>query len=1085
VWTDVVVAAMDGERRGWPVRSLLSLSFRSICFSLLLAALLALLLNSPVLAITFQRTIGTSNGQEYATSIEQTPDGGYIVVGGRDNNNVYLVKLDAGGLLQWDRLITFPLTTLGSCVHHTSDGGYIVAGETFSGVSGQADLVFKTDATGSMVQWSYQSPGDFTGIEHGCVVRELSSGGYILIGCGTSTGQAGGVLTKLNANGTIVWSELIVGNGSNLTTFCDVREVAGGNLVVVGANRSASDVNTVQTLLLETNSAGVVQWAKTYGAVNDKTDHQGLELASDGGLIVHGDFLGGATSGSYVFKTNAAGTLVLWQHQFADAETTAPSVRTDAAGNVILDSGTLDGHAALLRLTSAGAFIGGTKYTPSGISQAFEAVPTADGGYAIAGRLTSPADLYIVKTEAAGLSGCDESSFTPTQSTPTLTLQTLTVTTNVSSPQTPLSPTKAAAGSQQNAICTFGGAWTTLASNVICRYDLPGAAVGTDNTGTKLIYVIGDESTNAVEAYNPGTNSWSPKTSMPGSPIRYGFGTVAGGDGRIYTMGGLQAIANGATLKTVQAYDPATDSWVNVASMVVARFRPAAAAGPDGRIYVFGGQGSGGATLSSAEVYDPLYDTWTSIAPMPQGSSLPACAALVRCANAIYVVGPTDNVQAYSTRSGAWFTRGQPSGLPTDFAMVAGRDGHLYVVGGNRDPVGPTNTMEVYDPLTDTWTPGPPMVNARASLAAVSLGPDIYAIDGGGACQALESYGPLAASVCPCLTPPTGMVAWWPLDEVYGTGTDEVIGGASSSLVGGASHVPGIVAGAVHLAGAGQYVSVSSVSALNFGTSSFSLDAWVRTLDGTTDVRTIIDKRSGPTSTPTGYSLAISYGRVVLQLADGTGFTNFSQSAPGALTDRAWHLVAATVDRTANVGKLYDNGAVVYTFTPSTQPGSVTNSGGLRLGQAYDNSSINFDGDIDEVEEFNRALTGAEVAAIWQAGGSGKCKPTGGILVDPDPIPIEKKPPTGEVGGRILGAHPAVTSTGTELRLSRALDAPGRFTIYDIAGRAVRTLELSIGATRVSWDGHDARGGRVSAGIYLVQVTAGGISSQTRVVVLP
>jgi N-acetylneuraminic acid mutarotase len=518
--------------------------------------------------------------------------------------------------------------------------------------------------------------------------------------------------------------------------------------------------------------------------------------------------------------------------------------------------------------------------------------------------------------------------------------------------------------------------WSSRADVPTCRYYLPAAAVGTNSSNVKLIYVIGDESTNAVEAYNPATDSWSTKTSMPGTPMRYGFAAVTGGNGKIYAMGGIQAISGGSVLDKVQAYDPVTDQWTTVASMQVARYRPAASVGPDGRIYVFGGQGTSGA-LNGAEVYDPQTNSWTFISPLPGFGWLGACAALVKCSNTIYVVGGggDSRVQAYNTASGAWSARADYAGLPTDFAMVTGRDDRLYVVGGNRDPHGPTNELFIYEPLTDTWTQGPSMSAARSLLAAASLGSNIYAIAGNGDdCQAMESYGPLPVVSCPCLAPPSGMVAWWPLDEVWGTKASDVVGGTTGPLVGGATHAPGMVDGGLKLSSAAQYVSVGNVPAYNFGTSSFSIDAWIRTLDAATPVRTIVDKRSG-SGTPTGYSLGISFGRLVLQLADGTGFTNFSQGAAGNLTDGSWHHVAVTVDRIGNVGKLYDNGAVVHSFTPSVQPGSVTNSGSLRIGQAYDNSSIDFNGDIDEVEMFGRALSQAEVVDLWQAGALGKCKP--------------------------------------------------------------------------------------------------------------
>jgi len=107
------------------------------------------------------------------------------------------------------------------------------------------------------------------------------------------------------------------------------------------------------------------------------------------------------------------------------------------------------------------------------------------------------------------------------------------VTTYSATAQSTLTPTVAPASSQMGVLSASGTTWATLASDAICRFHVPGAAVGTDTGGTKRICLIGDESTNAVEAYTPQTGSWSTETAMSGTPTRYGFGTVAGGDGRI------------------------------------------------------------------------------------------------------------------------------------------------------------------------------------------------------------------------------------------------------------------------------------------------------------------------------------------------------------------------------------------------------------------------------------------------------------------------------------------------------------------------------------------------------------------------
>ena len=101
---------------------------------------------------------GTTSGQEeYAYDIRQTLDGGYIVVGRTNlldvNYDVYLLKLDVNGILQWSKTFGCVNTDWGDAVLQTSDGGYIVSGQTFcSGALGNAYII-KTDNNGNM-QWT-------------------------------------------------------------------------------------------------------------------------------------------------------------------------------------------------------------------------------------------------------------------------------------------------------------------------------------------------------------------------------------------------------------------------------------------------------------------------------------------------------------------------------------------------------------------------------------------------------------------------------------------------------------------------------------------------------------------------------------------------------------------------------------------------------------------------------------------------------------------------------------------------------------------------------------------------------------------
>jgi concanavalin A-like lectin/glucanase superfamily protein/HYR domain-containing protein len=251
----------------------------------------------------------------------------------------------------------------------------------------------------------------------------------------------------------------------------------------------------------------------------------------------------------------------------------------------------------------------------------------------------------------------------------------------------------------------------------------------------------------------------------------------------------------------------------------------------------------------------------------------------------------------------------------------------------------------------------------------------------------------------PCATPPPDMVAWWPAD---GNANDITPSPDNGTLNGGATFAPGEVAQAFSLNGTTAYVSAPDVPKINFGTGDFSIDAWIKT-SNTDDVRVIVDKRVGKNGTTfTGYSFFTFNGNLAVQLADGT-FLNFISTTNVA--DGAFHHVAVTVVRTSTTGgNLYVDGVPVFNFNPKVRPGSLTNSAELRIGRRSPNTGLGafFNGLIDEVELFNRALSTTEVQGIFLARSRGKCKCTsacpanitkandpnqcGAVVTYPDPI---------------------------------------------------------------------------------------------------
>jgi hypothetical protein len=227
----------------------------------------------------------------------------------------------------------------------------------------------------------------------------------------------------------------------------------------------------------------------------------------------------------------------------------------------------------------------------------------------------------------------------------------------------------------------------------------------------EAIYVVGGAgaATGAVlsstEAYDIGSNTWSPRASMP-TP-RYGLAMAAASDGRLYAIGGYN---NVAYLSTVEEYNPATNTWRTRASMPTARAALQVVAASNGKLYVIGGH-DGTNPIATVEEYDPATDTWATRSSMPT---------------------PRTNLGA-----------------------TAANNGRIYAVGGYTSGLVGTGVVEEYDPVADRWATLAPMPTNRVEVRLTQgANGKLYAIGG-------WVNGPLAIveeatfSAMPPSTPPS------------------------------------------------------------------------------------------------------------------------------------------------------------------------------------------------------------------------------------------------------------------------------------------------------------------------------------------
>ncbi len=212
------------------------------------------------------------------------------------------------------------------------------------------------------------------------------------------------------------------------------------------------------------------------------------------------------------------------------------------------------------------------------------------------------------------------------------------------------------------------------------------------------------------------------------------------------------------------------------------------------------------------------------------------------------------------------------------------------------------------------------------------------------------------------VAPPADLRAWFPFDERGGTIAFELVNGANGAYVNAPVPVAGEIGAGLSFGASENGAVAADAAALDFGTGDFTLETWIRADQGP-GVATFLDKReSGPFR---GYSFFLVNGALGVQLADGVGggFTNYTSQTQVA--DGAWRHLAVVVDRDDAAGlRVYLDGQLTDSLNPTGRSGSLDSGADLSIG-LHSFGSAGFNGALDELKLYGRALTEAEIQGIY------------------------------------------------------------------------------------------------------------------------
>ncbi|REC74050.1 T9SS C-terminal target domain-containing protein [Chryseobacterium elymi] len=314
--------------------------------------------------VQWQKSLGGSSDDK-GSSIKQTTDGGYIIVGSTSSldgdvtenkgmSDYWVIKLDPSGNIQWQKTYGSSQEDQGLSVAQTTDGGYVAAGtagapdEDVIGNHSNDFWILKLNSLGN-IQWQKSIGG--SGYEYLKTIQQTTDNGYIITGwLGSNDGDAIGGhgnddywVIKLDSSGNIQWKKALGGSGNDYSM--DIKQTTDGGYIAVGTSNSTDGDVTgnhgdSDYWVVKMDSSGNMQWQKSFGTSNEDVA-MSVQQTTDGGYAVAGysnQYSGFNIHGTnyWIIKLNSTGTL-LWEKTLGGSARDEPvSIQETGDGGLII-----------------------------------------------------------------------------------------------------------------------------------------------------------------------------------------------------------------------------------------------------------------------------------------------------------------------------------------------------------------------------------------------------------------------------------------------------------------------------------------------------------------------------------------------------------------------------------------------------------------------------------------------------------------------------------------------------------------------------------------------------------------------------
>lgn len=353
------------------------------------------------------------NGYDVGYDVKQTLDKGYIITGstsswGAGNTDVYLLKLDSMGHVKFQNTFGNANNDIGKEVLQLPDSSYVIIGYTSSfGFGGYDVFLVKADKYGQL-EWQKTIGGTDWDFAHS--IQQTIDGGYIIGGSTYSYGYGNedGYVVKIDAMGNIMWSKTF--GGPEDDSFKSVIQTTDGGFALCGTTKSYGDING-DAWLFKLNSVGDSVWSKRYGGAKEDFVNKVIQLPTSELLVCGGNTNSSSVSLTLLVKYDLLNGNQLWDYPDPGSNSEYyNSCDVGLNGNFVgcgLTNTPLFGKQALIDVYSSSfGYINFYPLTFGNDDELFSICKTKDKGFALVGKtaVTSQTlqDVFFVKIDSVG-----------------------------------------------------------------------------------------------------------------------------------------------------------------------------------------------------------------------------------------------------------------------------------------------------------------------------------------------------------------------------------------------------------------------------------------------------------------------------------------------------------------------------------------------------------------------------------------------------------------------------------------------------------------------------------------------------------